>query len=214
MRRITQKDFKFLDQLIERSILLDPVAVAEAKIASADLQIIPDGDYLEDEFALEVGGRFATRFSISARVVINNKPDRQSVRLGDEPISVVLPFNSDFHLLAADEARAVGRYVLTPCGRQFPMESALNHKVQPGQVLRPGQKLEGLLIGEGTAFTPLGYTIRELVPIQVIVHTEEDETYSARIALCVSHYKTKSVAQNSIPRRGSLFAKKDLVPLR
>ena len=209
MRRITQKDCKFLDELIERGIPLDPLAVSEAKIASADLQIIPDGNYLEDEFALEVGGRHYSRFSISIYIVIIKMPDRRSIRLGDVPIGVVLPFDSDFRLLAADDARALGRYVLTPCGRQFPMESVLNHKVRAGQVLRPGQKLEGLLLGEGTAFAPLGYSIRELVPIQVIVRTEDDETYVSRIELCVSHSRTISLAQNPIARRGSLFAKKD-----
>src|ERR1700746_3918762 len=111
MRRITQKDCKFLDRLIERRILLDPTAVAEARIACADLQIIGDGNHLEDELAMEVGGRFAVRFSISTRIVVSA---RRSIRLGEVPLSVVLPFDSDFHLLAADEARVLGRYVLTP----------------------------------------------------------------------------------------------------
>jgi|SRR5579862_1564000 len=211
MKRITRKACRSMDQLMATGTILDPVAVAEAKVASDDLRVVPVGNGLEDEFVLEVGGRYAINFSIVTRVLIKNA-DRL-IRLGDVPVSVVLPFDCDFDLLAADEAKVLGRYALQPCRRQFPLELALNHYLQPGQILRPHQRLKGYLLGQGTARVPLGYAANEPVPIQVIVHTEEDETYSSRIALRVSHCKPESDSQHYVRRQGSLFSQKDPVPV-
>src|SRR5579862_5328969 len=210
MKRITRSACRSMDQLMATGTILDPVAVAEAKVASGDLRVIPVGNGLEDWFVLEVGRRYAISFSIVTRVLIKNA-DRL-IRLGDVPVSVVLPFDCDFHLLAADEAKVLGRYALQPCGRQFPLELALNHYLQPGQILRPLQRLKGYLLGQGTAFVPLGYAEEEPVRIQVIVHTEEEETYSSRMALRVSHCPPTSDPQY-VRRQGSLFSKKDPVPV-
>ena len=213
MSRITRSDCRSMDQLMATGTILDPVAVAEAKIASADLRVIPVGDRLEDEFALEVGRRYAVNFSIVTHIVIKNTTDRP-IRLGDVPVSMVLPFDCVFHLLAPDEAETLGRYILTPCRRQFPLESALNHYLQPGQILRPRKRLEGFLLGQGAALVPLEYSVRDSVLAEVMVHTEEDDTYSSWITLCVSHCKTKNDPQYYVRRQGGLFDKKDPVPVR
>lgn len=214
MKRITQSESKILDDLIEGGTLLDPTAVAEAKIACADLQITPDGNHLEDRLDVQLGDSFAIRFNVSAQVAIKNVSNR-TVYFGKEPVRLELPFYSDFHFLAVEEAQALGDYVLTLSGAHFPFEDVLNHHLQPGQSLRPGRKIEGVLLGEGTAYTPLEYPRREKVPVRVIVTTETDEAYESWLELCVFHCKTKQRrVQSSMPERGTLFSKKDPVPVR
>ena len=212
MKRITQSESKILDDLMEGGTLLDPTAVAEAKIACADLQITPNGNHLEDRLAVRIGESFALRFNVSAQVAIKNVSNR-TIYFGKEPVRLELPFYSDFHFLAAEEARALGDYVLTLSGAHFPFEDVLNHHLQPGRSLGPGRKIEGALLGEGTAYTPLEYPRRERVPIRVIVTTETDEAYESWLELYVFHHKSKRRSpESSISLRGRLFAKKDAVP--
>jgi hypothetical protein len=211
---ITQSLLTKLDELKYWGTLLDPTAVEEARAASSSLKITRTRGYGEDELHVQVEEDFAIKFSLSVGVEIENA-SRRIIHLGSEPVRLVMPWsNFDFRLLPADEARALGFYKLAPCGRQFPIDVVVNHRLVAGRALRPGQAMEGLLLGEGTASTSLDFSERESVPVQLVINTERGETCELWVELRVNRFKIKQSAKNSsIKKRGRIFEKKDPVPV-
>jgi hypothetical protein len=208
---ITQSLLMKLDELRYWGTLLDPTAVEEARAASSLLEIARTHGYGEDELHVQEEKDYAIKFSLSVGVAIRNV-SRRIIHLGSEPVRLVVSWsNSDFRLLPAEEARAVGMYKLAPCGRQFPIDVVLNHRLAPGRALRPGQTIEGLLLGEGTASTSLDFGEREPVPMQLVINTERGETCELWVELRVNRFKIKQPRNSSIKRRGRIFEKKDPV---
>jgi hypothetical protein len=200
-----------LDELKYWGTPLDPTAVEEAKAACRSLEINSTGSYGENELQVQVEDR---KFSLSVRVEIKNS-SRSIIRLGNEPVRIEMPWaNVDFRLLPAEEARVRGWYALVPCGRQFPIEAALNEHLVFGRALRPSETIEGLLLGEGTAATSLDFSDRERVLIQVVINTEHGETYGSWVRLCVNRLRFRpSEGSRSTQKRRSILEMKDPVPV-
>jgi hypothetical protein len=189
--KITNEELRVLEELHHYGTPLDGTVLEEAKAACRGLEIFQTGNCTENVVFAQASGGVGIILSVD----IENTSDR-ILRL--EAVRLEMPWSAaDFHWLrrpSSTEVRDWGGYVLAasgPCG--FDPSVVLNHHFGRDSKFYPGDRIEGLLMGEGTALVPANYPDRTLVPMRLIVFTSRGERFGSWVSLSVRRKELGSV---------------------
>jgi hypothetical protein len=181
--KIADEELQVLEELHHYGTPLDATVLQEARVARRGLEIVQTGNCVENAVYAEASGGLGIAVSVDIENVSERIIWLEAVRLN-------MPWPAaDFHWLkrlSSKEVRECGGYVLSswgPCG--FDPAVVLNHCLVRDFKLYPEDRIEGLLLGEGTASVPDEYQERMLIPMQLFIYTGRGDSYRAWLKLAV-----------------------------
>ena len=187
-KKVTVPDPNLLEQLRNGGIPLDEDLLQYTKSASRTLEISQTGR--DSETAVYYPGYGEPGFRL--RIALENHSD-EVIRL--RTCRLKIPWGErNFRLLEAPHGTEITErtFALPVFGSPWlDPNFVLNIYLDRGSGVYPHDRLEGLLVGQGTEPLPWEFTNRQIVQAQLSLYDAESRSYSVELKLMVRRPKPK-----------------------
>lgn len=185
-----QEEIKLLEELRQFGTPVDESILENLKTMSDALRIEQYGAQIENLIYLKPSGILGVTINLCIENISARNITIANVRL-------TMPwFNETFRWLPKQPPKVLnqwGGYVVPACGTYgFDASDVINHRLCRNFKLSPGDALDGLLLGEGTASVPTKFGDRCRIPMKLTVFTSNNHEFSTAIELGMAREQQKS----------------------